>query len=461
MQFYFVRYYTVFIAAVSCFLVVCGVISMYSVRGVISERLASVGCHFFKDNHLINILIIFVFVLNCLVIPLEAKMTSSAVISLSYTGASQGLTPNGTRFDEYEILSDEVLEAAVQKGGLELTADELCQVLSLDTLSMGNDDNSAYFIRSQYTVRYKANENTYGLDGAELVRSVTDAYKEWFSEQYSENVSAIQIDISDIEGYDYTDICAWPSRKAELIGAYMYDMSDENSTFKAYSNGETFYSVAAQADMVKDVMLPGIEAYIAENCVSKNPEEYIERLIFENIFMSFDMLKLDAAIQNNLDAISMYESSLAHTALVPTYDEENQFYMSQTKTGIDKLAGNARSYVAERIELHGLITSNNDVLKTMMTKDGTDDADIKANELIENAENELLRISQLAQTLVREYDEQQSGGYMTVTVSDGGAGTVQAVIKVICFTLLFAAGAYLCMTAKTVKGLSGARGRTE
>lgn len=57
----------------------------------------------------------------------ESGIWSSANISFNYSEASLGLSPNKTRFNAYEIVSEEVMQRAIEKVGLQgsISASEL------------------------------------------------------------------------------------------------------------------------------------------------------------------------------------------------------------------------------------------------------------------------------------------------------------------------------------------------
>ena len=56
---------------------------------------------------------------------IEQLQTSSVTIGLNYAEASNGLNPNGTKFNSSEIISTEVLERAIEKNGWNISAEKL------------------------------------------------------------------------------------------------------------------------------------------------------------------------------------------------------------------------------------------------------------------------------------------------------------------------------------------------
>ena len=74
----------------------------------------------------------------------ELQKSVSAVISLNFPEASQALNSNGTRYNMAEIISDEVIERAIQKGALEdVTVKQLKNCLSVYPCIQGGVDDEA------------------------------------------------------------------------------------------------------------------------------------------------------------------------------------------------------------------------------------------------------------------------------------------------------------------------------
>ena len=72
--------------------------------------------------------------------------SATASISFNYSEAALGMNPNKTRFNAYEIVSDEVMERAIRRVGLQdsLTASQLAQCLYLSPEGTGSANGSEY-----------------------------------------------------------------------------------------------------------------------------------------------------------------------------------------------------------------------------------------------------------------------------------------------------------------------------
>ena len=69
-----------------------------------------------------------------------------------------------------------------------------------------------------------------------------------------------------------------------------------------------------------------------------------------------------------LNAINTYERDMASIFLVPTRDEEGEFYMGRTKVGVDNFAVEAESFMESASNLQKIIETNNYIYKCKVIK---------------------------------------------------------------------------------------------
>lgn len=446
-----IRYYRYGLFLLCFLLIAYGILQICNRRSGASLSSAAVKEHVFKGRKLLNLLIFMLLILNGFMVPLQMQQSATAEIALNYVQASQGLNPNGTRYNQADILSTEVLQKAIKKGALKgITTGDLQRVLSVAPKIQGNsNDKGSYFISTQFVLSYEANSKTANVDGEQLLSLVAESYKEWFMEKYSDNVSALQLDFSDMKEEDYLDICTYLQNKGNLIEAYMTAMAEKEPAFRSKTNGETFQSIAARASNVANLMVENLDAYVLENSISKDAPLYMGRLSFQNIFDYFDAAKADASNKNNIKAISMYEDGLARIVLVPTYDTNYQFYMSQTRIGIDDFAEKADEYAGEKTQIRSGIAHNNRILRQLSTAASISGEDKKAEELIAQIQSELIKLAGEAQTLVKEFSASQSNEYMLLNVRRLENRVGEVAVTVLLYTLLFAFAVYCVSFATT------------
>ncbi len=393
---------------------------------------------------------------------MNAFLYGHADICLNYSKASSGLNPNSTRYNAADILCDEVLQDAITMGGLKnLNVDQLRETLSVSSPVQGDTSNKEnYFITTQYRIHYNANRDTAGIDPAKLLTLVSTSYKNWFIRQFSENDDLFTIDLVDYSDMDYLDICDYVGAKTRMVYKYMSRLDGQETGFVSSKTDETFWSICQQAFNIESVMIEKLRAYVLENSISKDRNAYVGRLGFQNVFRYFDELVEAANNSNSLTAIAMFEDDMARIVLVPTYDKDNQFYMSQTRIGIDDYAEEARVHAISKDSIRNKIAINNHRMEQLMRSDVLYAKDEKAEELVDQINVEMERVCEKARTIAREFSAWEANGYMSInvpTMDDKIKGIVVGSVKL---PILLLAG-LLCANVTEARTLLGKRRRTE
>lgn len=447
-MFYLLKYYKLFLLGLSALLMVYGFLTLlsYSRRDGLKELVLKYWK--LRKKWKLTPLILAVLVLNCFLLPAEEQLYTSAEIMLNYQLASQGLNPNGSRFNQTDILNAQVLERTIEKGALQgIAVEDLRSTLQVWPAVQGNSlSEESYFISSQFVVSYNANKRTAGQDGEKLLSLLTQSYQEWFIEKYSAKTDILKLDFTPMKNQDYLDQCSFLTKTAGSIGEYMKNMSNEEPAFRSSSNGETFQSMSSKAYAVSNTLVEKLKAYILENSISMDSTQYISRLNVANVFLDFDARKAAASNENNLEAISMFADDMARIVLVPTYDTSDQFYMSQTRIGVDDFAANANHYASEKARIHKEMEENRHVI-SQFSQRRRHNTDEKAETLVNQIQQELNRLAFQAGELVEEYNAQQANNYMTVVLFTVESQIKPLIVKIVALTAFFTVGLQLCWFA--------------
>lgn len=147
-----------------------------------------------------------------LAVCLSAQLAVSAwapdmLMVLSYEEAARGQNPNATRFNESNILSDEILERVVQRSGLEITVEQLSKCLnistSLDAEKLDVTQESDMKISTEYRVRCSRRVALYGTNPKTVLNLLSNVYWENFVMNYAENDSILDLSFEKLEGMEY------------------------------------------------------------------------------------------------------------------------------------------------------------------------------------------------------------------------------------------------------------------
>ena len=275
----------------------------------------------------------------------ELQKSVSAVVSLNFPEASQALNSNGTRYNMAEIISDEVVEKAIQKGALEdVTVKQLKNCLSVyPCIQGGVDDEAQYHISTEFAVDYHASKDTAHLDSYNVINLVTSAYKEYYIEKYTDSFK-LDPEKPDFSKMEYMDIVSYLDKEAQAVLNYMYGMAQKNNSFVT-ANGSTFHAIAGKIHQFKETQInENLRSLILQNGVARDQSGYIDRLSYLNTNIDFERQKNDASYRICNEAVDMYSEEMTRVVLVPTWDQSGKYYMGRTKVGVDELSVLATQY---------------------------------------------------------------------------------------------------------------------
>jgi len=365
-----------------------------------------------------------------------------ATLSFNYEGASHGLNPNQTRFNQADILGYPVLERMAAKNILpDVTAMELAEVLHISAeeqkLSHEDADSSDYRVSAEYQIQYAADKKTKHLDGEDVLQVFAGAYREWFAEQSATDLSPLNIDFAKINQEDYLDICDHLDTEAKRIINFMSVMNSKGASFQSKETGEGFQSIQTRANYITDTLVADLRAYILAHSLSKDTQNYLGRLSTENIFLDFDARREGISSNNWRSAIQQYEDDMARIVLVPTYDTKGQFYMSQTKIGVDEFAEQTEVHADKMINYRSQIADNNYLFQQLSAAQSEASEEERVNRMIEQIEGELASTAGRAQMLIEEFEAKQANGYLTVSIEPWESRALSVVWKVAALCALF------------------------
>ena len=381
----------------------------------------------------------------------ENQTSGTGIITLNYSEASKAQNANKTRFSMSEILSDEVLDRAIEKGGFTgVTREGLKKSLSVAPVVQGYSyDKDNYHISTEFRLSYNASKETKKLVPATVLQLTAESFKELFIQKYAKNFSLLTFTKEETEQFkrmDYYDIAYYLSMRADNISLYMGDLNSESPSFKS-SDGLSFSSLYAKSGNIRKELLDNdLLAYIRNNGISKNKTEMLKRLSFNNNMMRFDLQKANSNFAINNEAVEMYAAEMTRIALVPTIDQSKDYYMSRTKVGLDDLSMDDKAASEEAGSLMDKIKKNSafaDALKNSASGYGTNPV---TDAEIDKITDSLLSISEDAKETAQEYTETRMNGVISTQINT--PSVVGTVVKSLIIAFLVFGALYVLSITK-------------
>lgn len=378
----------------------------------------------FKNVKLLTVwVLIFTFILTgvfAVFNHMESKQYIMAIVSLNYSEASQAQNSNGTRFNMTEIICDEVVEKAIQKGAFEnVTVKQLKECLSVYPYVQGDvSDKSNYHISTEFIVEYYASKHTQHLDAENVITLITGAYKEYYVEKYTDNFSPTSSDSKpDYSEMEYMDIVAYLNKETTSVLNYLYGMAEKAPSFVTSGN-TSFHSIAGKVYQFKETQIEqNLRSLILQHGIVRDKTGYIDRLTYQNTNTEFTKQKNTASFDLCNDAIAMYSKEMTRVVLVPTWDQIGKYYMGRTKVGIDELSVMATNFSNTIAENDKELMNNELIIEKINSTDESSTLSAQVDELILTIDKGLNDFTVEAINAGREYSDYKMNQCIALSIS--------------------------------------------
>ncbi len=381
-----------------------------------------------------------------LVVCLTAQLAASAwapgmLMVFSYEEAARGQNPNVTRFNESNILSDDILEQVIQRGGLGISVEQLSKCLSistsLDAEKLDVTQESDMKISTEYRVYCSGRAALYGTEPKTVLNLLADVYWEKFVLNYAENDSILDLSFEKLEGMEYLDAKDYLEMQANKLRNYLPGYSSESSSFRAADSEETFSSLSQKISNFIEIELERYEAFVLEKGLADNRTTYQSRMQYVNHQLDVSRRKEMASHDVRIEAINMYNAYMTRFVLIPTYDTDKEFYMSKTKVGVDYFADEAKEHLESATELVEKIEHNTYASQQVGGSHAASSAYDQADQRIETLKAELINLAAQSRELCSTYVREKRDGY--IQVSFAAPAVLDSALKALLLTALFAA----------------------
>ena len=383
----------------------------------IKEKIKQALRHIWTNKYRLFLCLLTLCCLFGLIHYFKSADSATASISFNYSEAALGMNPNKTRFNAYEIVSDEVMERAIRRVGLQdsLTASQLAECLYLSPDGTGSE-----YISTNYYLSINTRKLNLGnRKPTDLLQSVCESYREIFLSNYCDNQSILK------EKLEVTTACEPYLRLNELevraaaLNRYLNARLGENKSFTDEANPDpstnNFTTLGKMINNLVDYDLPNAMAFVIEGGVARDPAMLTSILEYKNKIDDIDMRTQQAYYDADKKGISIYEKSMTSIMMIPTVDEASEYYMSRTKTAMDALARAADASLADATDYQSEIVSTNYVIQKIRELDAGQPRLAEAQAMVNKLETAINEISEQLFVLDKAYIKYKSQNYITFT----------------------------------------------
>lgn len=344
---------------------------------------------------------------------------ASAVMSFNYQASTSGQNPNGTRMNLSEFRSLEIAEQAIREAGLEgeMRAEDISEALSITPYVRDSVEvRGNYYINSSYNITLLLPEAYRSLISAQdMLGLICMVYKRQFNETYIVTPKGIEDTLFDLGGLDYDEMGAYYALMLERTYGYLDRRVNTIGAFE--SEGVTFKSLQKQVENLQTYDLNTYNAYVWENGISKNPARKLSELKYA--IHRANWTHYQYALESTLytRVVEEYSFAMSASILVPTYDSQNEFYMSRTKTGIDNLTQMADEKLRQQSTVRNQMLTIADRIQKL-TQGSEAEKQAYADTLGVSIAAKLRAIVEQIVRLEDAYNSQRTRNYITFSFDD-------------------------------------------
>ncbi len=348
----------------------------------------------------------------------------SVVLSLNYEEASKGQNPNLTRYNVYELTSDEMMERVIAYAGLQdvLTPAELASHISISENSSGKTidplDENTYYISTSYTLSYRRNRGIRNISTDDMMSLICKAYNDMFHENYVGVKSVLKYDLGDIEDKEYIEIAKLFTNKSDQMLRYIQQRIEENATYRSDITGQSFQTIKRMIMNVQEYSIKKYYAFALETGLSRDRDLYIGTLSHKNEMLDIKWQKDMIDYNVRKSGVENYDSAMIGTVMVPAVNERREYYMSRTNIGTDYLTKEADFFLTQGSITNRDIIENNDIMAKVSASGAVDEDYKKAEELMHSVDEELKNVANIADTTDKDYIKHTTKDYLTFTKYD-------------------------------------------
>lgn len=351
------------------------------------------------------------------------------ILRCNYKEAANGLYPDGTWFNIFEIKSDEVLAKLIDDNNISgVQINEIKDRIDVfainnkNTIENVNDANyqgkNYYYVTNEYNVSYTQKHKIARNGAFEMLEYISEAYRDVFFENYTEKNTVLDysIDELDIENYEYVEIGEWFDTRVDGILKYISSRSLENGSYRSEETAQTFSNIEKMLQNFRQSTLEEYRGFVSSSGLYKNKTAYINKLEYKNKALGVDKSKMDYAHDFRVKTIEIYDPNITGVAYIPSIDEDDQFYMNRTKIGIDYLTEDAYRYGIFAQNIQKQIQDNNEIINNIKSKNltGSEYTRIRnqADKMIEEMSAKLEEIADIAIETDNEYIDYKTLNYL-------------------------------------------------
>lgn len=407
--------------------------------------------------------------------------TDAIKLSLVYPGSEKGIYPDNTRFNIYDILSDEVINNTVVaynnevgekrkinpeyvEGKITVTESVPSDLQARIDAARKQGQDYSYFVNEfriqMAPVKKAALSNGFGIlpyvDSELFLNKLYENYSRYLIEHHAEgNVIPTLEKCINFDGYDYLEYTSMLNSQISTYINYLEPKNSENGGFYSDETGMTFSDLITEFKNLQTYQIQNLISFVSSSGLARDTNEFVNILDTKNEKMFIEYLKLRSEGEISTNAMFIYDHTFEENIVIPTWDQSNGLYQARPKTGYDDITQRALQY---QVEADNKMTDINENSRKISVYSKTVKQIEEYNRVMEIANSMVDSINTMSSELimkadltVQEYLSEKSSNY--VSKNNEGKSYLNLYVLIRVFIVFLIAGFLMLLLVMAVEGL--------
>ena len=298
--------------------------------------------------------------------------SETVTMTLNYEQASDGLTPNATRFNMYEIKTEPVLQALARYSGLagRVSTDDLAECIQVEnTQETGVAGTGNDFISTSYHIDFRQTGKIPHRTAKTMLTLLCKAYREYFYENYVVGKTAVGQGLDELDtSTEFLSRVDAFQLKIQQIERYATERMGESGNFRDPVSGLSFLDIQLRAQNLKTYDLVNLRSYVIFNAISEDAGILRDQLLYRERMEKLVYDKRMASYGVNNEGIERFDKVMTSVLMVPTINDKSLISVYTAQTGMDSLVEKADEDLNEAMRRFIQMESDQTIADSVVSK---------------------------------------------------------------------------------------------
>ncbi len=381
--------------------------------------------------------------------------SETVTMTLNYEQASDGLTPNATRFNMYEIKTEPVLQALARYSGLSgrVSSDDLAECIQVENsqetgvAGAGND-----FISTSYHISFKQTGKIPNRTAKTMLILLCKAYREYFYENYVVGKTSVGRGLDELDtSTEFLSRVDAFQLKIEQIDRYATERMGVSSNFRDPVSGLSFLDIQLRARNLATYDLINLRSYVIFNAISEDAGILRDQLLYRERMEKLVYDKRMASYGVNNEGIERFDKVMTSVLMVPTINDKSLISVYTAQTGMDSLVQKADEDLNEAIRQYIQMESDQTIADSVIVKAVNQKQWDKSEQMVADLDQKIDDLFLDLEVTDKAYESTRVRRYMMFTDFRSALSPRSALIHSAVMTAIFAIVLFAVIYLQNVK----------